>query len=172
MLRFVADVCAATARLPLRRAFGFLLRIGPLTWRSGTCIREDHSSRKGNKSFKKGLVTLRFRGAKGPVFQGLLRPERAGGKRNSQAIIALAHRRCDTLRHAQRRNLLLTTDRLQSVADNHGGPAEGWDFTGPVRRRPIVRLLPRACANRPECPRRGCIRARCGRYLQPTARTT
>ena len=47
----------------------------PVTWRSGTSIRGDHPSRKGNKVLKRALFLSAFAALKDPVSRGLLRPE-------------------------------------------------------------------------------------------------
>jgi transposase len=55
--------------------------VAPVTWRSGTSIRGDHPSSKGNKILKRALFLSAFAALKAPI----------------QGILALARRRCDTI---------------------------------------------------------------------------
>jgi transposase len=69
----------------------------PVTWRSGTSIRADRASRKGNKVLKRALYLSAFAALKDPLSRAYYDRKRAEGKRHNQALIALARRRCDTL---------------------------------------------------------------------------
>jgi transposase len=71
--------------------------LAPVTWRSGTSIRGDHASRKGNKVLKRTLYLSAFAALKDPLSRAYYDRKRAEGKRHNQALIALARRRCDTL---------------------------------------------------------------------------
>ncbi|MBP2216542.1 transposase [Arthrobacter sp. CAN_C5] len=71
--------------------------LAPVTWRSGTSIRGDHPSRKGNKVLKRALFLSAFAALKDPPSRAYYDRKRAEGKRHNQALIALARRRCDTL---------------------------------------------------------------------------
>jgi len=71
--------------------------LAPVTWRSGTSIRGDHSSRKGNKVLKRALFLSAFAALKDPTSRTYYDRKRAEGKRHNQALIALARRRCDVL---------------------------------------------------------------------------
>ena len=71
--------------------------LAPVTWRSGSSIRGDHSSRKGNKVLKRTLFLSAFAALHDPPSRAYYERKRAEGKRHNQAIIALARRRCDTL---------------------------------------------------------------------------
>jgi transposase len=71
--------------------------LAPVTWRSGSSIRGDHSSRKGNKVLKRALFLSAFAALKDPLSRAYYDRKRAEGKRHNQALIALARRRCDTL---------------------------------------------------------------------------
>ncbi|GAA1118525.1 IS110 family transposase [Arthrobacter flavus] len=71
--------------------------LAPVTWRSGTSIRGDHPSRKGNKILKRALFLSAFAALKDPPSRAYYDRKRAEGKRHNQALIALARRRCDTL---------------------------------------------------------------------------
>lgn len=71
--------------------------LAPVTWRSGTSIRGDHSSRKGNKILKRALFLSAFASLKDPASRAYYDRKRAEGKRHNQAVIALARRRCNVL---------------------------------------------------------------------------
>jgi transposase len=71
--------------------------LAPVTWRSGTSIRGDHSSKKGNKILKRAFFLSAFAALKDPVSRAYYDRKRAEGKRHNQALIALARRRCDVL---------------------------------------------------------------------------
>ena len=70
-----------------------------MTWRSGTSIRGDHSSKKGNKVLKRALFLSAFASlsAKDPASRVYYDKKRAQGKNHTQAVIALARRRCNVL---------------------------------------------------------------------------
>ena len=72
-------------------------RQAPVTWRSGSSIRSDHPSRKGNRILKRALFLSAFAALKDPLSRAYRDRKRAEGKRHNQALIALARRRCDTL---------------------------------------------------------------------------
>jgi len=69
----------------------------PVTWRSGSSIRGDRASRRGNKVLKRTLYLSAFAALKDPLSRAYYDRKRAEGKRHNQALIALARRRCDTL---------------------------------------------------------------------------
>jgi transposase len=69
----------------------------PVTWRSGTSIRGDHPSRKGNKILKRALFLSAFAALKDPVSRAYYDRKIAQHKKHNQALIALARRRCDVL---------------------------------------------------------------------------
>lgn len=71
--------------------------LAPVTWRSGTSIRGDHPSRKGNKILKRALFLAAFAALKDPLSRAYYDRKRTEDKRHNQALIALARRRCDTL---------------------------------------------------------------------------
>ncbi|QCB97360.1 IS110 family transposase [Arthrobacter sp. PAMC25564] len=71
--------------------------LAPVTWRSGTSIRGDHPSRKGNKILKRAFFLSAFAALKDPASRAYYDRKRAEGKRHNQALIALARRRCDVL---------------------------------------------------------------------------
>lgn len=69
----------------------------PVTWRSGTSIRGDHPSRKGNKVLKRALFLSAFAALKDPTSKAYYDRKIAQKKRHNQALIAHARRRCDVL---------------------------------------------------------------------------
>ncbi len=73
--------------------------LAPVTWRSGTSIRGDHSSRKGNKVLKRALFLSAFASlqCKDGISRTYYEKKRAEGKKHNQAVIALARRRCNVL---------------------------------------------------------------------------
>lgn len=84
-----------------------------VTWRSGTSIRGDHSSKKGNKVLKSALFLSAFASIsfKDPASRIYYDKKRAQGKNHSQAVIALARRRC---------NVLFTMLRDETIYDTPG----------------------------------------------------
>jgi transposase len=71
--------------------------LAPVTWRSGSSFRGDHSSRRGNKALKRVLFLSAFASLKDPACRAYYDGKRSEGKRHNQALIALARRRCNTL---------------------------------------------------------------------------
>jgi transposase len=73
--------------------------LAPVTWRSGTSIRGTHASRKGNKILKRALFLPAFAylKCKDRISRAYYDKKRAEGKKQNQAVIALARRRCNFL---------------------------------------------------------------------------
>ena len=71
--------------------------IAPVTRRSGTSIRGEQSSRRGNKVLKRALFLSAFAALHDPESRAYYDRKRAQGKRHNQALIALARRRSDVL---------------------------------------------------------------------------
>jgi len=71
--------------------------LSPVTWRSGSSIRGDHSSRRGNKVLKRALFLSAFAALKDPLSRAYYDRKRAQGKKHNHALIALARRRCDVI---------------------------------------------------------------------------
>lgn len=72
--------------------------IAPVTRRSGTSIRGEAPSRRGNKTLRRALFLSAFASIKAdPLSRAYYDRKRAEGKRYNQAIIALARRRTDVL---------------------------------------------------------------------------
>jgi transposase len=71
--------------------------LAPVTRRSGSSIRGEHPSRRGNKALKRALFLSAFAALSDPVSRTYYDRKIAQGKRHNQALIALARRRCDVL---------------------------------------------------------------------------
>lgn len=71
--------------------------IAPVTRRSGTSIRGEHTSRRGNKKLKRALFLSAFAALHHRPSRAYYDRKRAEGKRHNQALIALARRRSDVL---------------------------------------------------------------------------
>lgn len=71
--------------------------IAPVTRRSGTSIRGEHRSKRGNKKLKRALYLAAFASLKNPVSRTYYDRKRAEGMRHHQAIMALTRKRCNVL---------------------------------------------------------------------------
>ena len=71
--------------------------LAPVTRRSGSSIRGEHPSRRGNKVLKRALFLSAFAALRDPVSRAYYTRKIEQGKRHNQALIALARRRCDVL---------------------------------------------------------------------------
>lgn len=71
--------------------------LSPVTRRSGSAIRGEHPSRRGNKVLKRALFLSAFAALRDPVSRAYYERKVSQGKRHNQALIALARRRCDVL---------------------------------------------------------------------------
>jgi transposase len=71
--------------------------LAPVTRRSGSSIRGEHPSRRGNKVLKRALFLSAFAALRDPVSRDYYARKIQQGKRHNQALIALARRRCDVL---------------------------------------------------------------------------
>jgi transposase len=71
--------------------------LAPVTRRSGTSIRGEHPSRRGNKQLKRAMFLSAFAALRDPVSRAYYARKINQGKRHNQALIALARRRCDVL---------------------------------------------------------------------------
>ena len=68
-----------------------------MTRRSGTSIRGEHPSRRGNKILKRTMFLSAFAALRDPESRAYYDRKIAQGKRHNQALIALAGRRSDVL---------------------------------------------------------------------------
>jgi transposase len=71
--------------------------LAPITRRSGTSIRGERSSHRGNRALKRALFLSAFAALRDPVSRAYYDRKIAQGKRHNQALIALARRRIDVL---------------------------------------------------------------------------
>lgn len=71
--------------------------LAPVTRRSGSSIRGEHPSRRGNKVLKRALFLSAFAALRDPVSRAYYARKIGQGKRHNQALIALARRRCDVM---------------------------------------------------------------------------
>ena len=71
--------------------------IAPVTHRSGTYIRGEHPSRRGNKKLKRALFLSAFAALNHPPSRAYYDLKHAECKRHNQAITALARRRSNVL---------------------------------------------------------------------------
>jgi transposase len=71
--------------------------LAPVTWRSGSSIRGEQPSRRGNKQLKRALFLSAFAALRDPISRAYYTRKINQGKRHNQALIALARRRCDVL---------------------------------------------------------------------------
>ncbi len=89
--------------------------LAPVTRRSGTSIRGESPSRRGNKVLKRALFLSAFAALRDPESRAYYDRKIAQGKRHNQALIALARRRCDVL-YAMLRTGSLYQPRTQHQA--------------------------------------------------------
>lgn len=69
----------------------------PVTRRSGSSIRGEHPSPRGNKVLKRTLFTSAFAALRAPISRAYYARKISQGKRHNQALIALARRRYDVM---------------------------------------------------------------------------
>ncbi|GAB3286575.1 IS110-like element ISEc20 family transposase [Kineosporia babensis] len=82
--------------------------LAPVSRRSGTSIRGEHPSRRGNKRLKRALYLAAFSALKDPVSRAYYDRKRSERKSHKQALMALARRRCDVLFAMTRDHALYT----------------------------------------------------------------
>ena len=71
--------------------------LAPVTWQSGTSIKGEHRSRRGNHRLKNALFLAAFASLSSPESRAFYDRKRGEGKRHNAAIICLARRRCDVI---------------------------------------------------------------------------
>jgi transposase len=71
--------------------------LAPVTRRSGTSIRGEHPSRRGNKQLKRAMFLAAFAALRDPTSRAYYDRKVNEGKRHNQALLCLARRRCDVL---------------------------------------------------------------------------
>ena len=80
--------------------------LAPVTRRSGSSIRGEHPSRRGNNPLRRALFLSAFAALRDPISKAYYTRKINQGKRHNQALIALARRRCDVLFAMMRDNLI------------------------------------------------------------------
>lgn len=87
--------------------------LAPVTRQSGTSIRGEHRSRRGNHRLKNAMFLSAFASLNDPDSRAFYDRKRAEGKRHNAALICLARRRCDVI-HAMLRTgeHYLTSEQL------------------------------------------------------------
>lgn len=76
--------------------------LAPVTRQSGTSIRGEHRSRRGNHRLKNAMFLSAFASLNDPDSRAFYDRKRAEGKRHNAALICLARRRCNVI-HAMLR---------------------------------------------------------------------
>ena len=71
--------------------------LAPVTRQSGSSIRGQSRSRRGNHRLKNAMFLAAFASLRDPVSRAFYDRKRAEGKRHNAAIICLARRRCDVI---------------------------------------------------------------------------
>lgn len=87
----------ATKTFPTAGHLAAYAGLAPVTRRSGTSIRGEHPSRRGNKILKRAMFLSAFAALRDPESRAYYDRKMAQGKRHNQALIALARRRSDVL---------------------------------------------------------------------------
>lgn len=91
--------------------------LAPVTRQSGTSIKGEHRSRRGNHRLKNAMFLAAFASLSDPDSRAFYDRKRAEKKLHNAAVICLARRRCDVI-HAMLRNAdpYLTRDELAERA--------------------------------------------------------
>lgn len=100
--RILAEIGDASA-FPSAAHLAAYAGLAPATRRSGTSIRGEHPSRRGNKPLKRAFFLAAFAALRDPTSRTYYDRKIAEGKRHNQALLCLARRRCDVL-HAMLKN--------------------------------------------------------------------
>ena len=92
--------------------------LAPVTRQSGTSIKGEHRSRRGNHRLKNAMFLSAFAALHDPDSRAFYDRKRTEGKRHNAALICLARRRCDVI-HAMLRtgDHYLTSDQLAQRSD-------------------------------------------------------
>ena len=98
-IRTTARLLTEVTRRPFASAAHLAAYAGlaPVTRRSGSSIRGEHPSRRGNKILKRTMFLSAFAALRDPISRAYYDRKISQGKRHNQALIALARRRCDVL---------------------------------------------------------------------------
>lgn len=71
--------------------------LAPVTRQSGTSIRGESQSRRGNHRLKNAMFLAAFASLRSPASKAFYDRKRAEGKKHNAAVICLARRRCDVI---------------------------------------------------------------------------
>ena len=140
--------------------------LAPVTRRSGSSIRGEHPSRRGNKVLKRALFLSAFAALRDPVSRAYYDRKIGQGKRHNEALIALARRRCDVL-HAMLRDGTLYTPPTRQAAiavDEPHRDTPRWRTRSRRSAAAPHTAPPRASADRKEEPHHD--QASSGQFLQ------
>jgi hypothetical protein len=97
--------------------------LAPVTRRSGSSIRGELPSRRGNKQLKRAMFLSAFAALRDPILRAYYTRKISQGKRHNQALIALARRRCDVLFAMLRDGTLYSPPRPEiSLTTTLGAP--------------------------------------------------
>ncbi|MFD0440956.1 IS110 family RNA-guided transposase [Streptomyces chartreusis] len=94
--RILIDVGDGTA-FPTAAHLAAYAGLAPVTRRSGSSIRGESPSRRGNKHLKRAFFLSAFAALSDPASRAYYERKKAEGKRHKQALMRLAHRRTDVL---------------------------------------------------------------------------
>lgn len=94
--RILIDVGDATA-FPSAAHLAAYAGLAPVTRRSGSSIRGENPSRRGNKQLKRAFFLAAFASLHHPPSRTYYQRKRGEGKRHNQALLCLARRRCDVI---------------------------------------------------------------------------
>ena len=87
----------AGKRFPTAGHLAAYAGLAPVTRRSGSSIRGEYSSRRGNKILKNAMFLSAFAALRDPESRAYYDRKISQGKRHNQALLALARRRSDVL---------------------------------------------------------------------------
>jgi transposase len=91
--------------------------LAPVTRQSGTSIRGESKSRRGNHRLKNAMFLAAFASLSSPESRAFYDRKRAEGKKHNAAIICLARRRCDVILAMLRTRQHYLTPSQRPVAD-------------------------------------------------------
>jgi transposase len=89
--------------------------LAPVTRRSGSSIRGELPSRRGNKQLRRAMFLSAFVALRDPISRAYYTRKITQGKRHNQALIALARRRCDVLFAMLRDGTLYSPPRPENL---------------------------------------------------------
>ena len=90
--------------------------LAPVTRRSGSSIRGEYSSRRGNKTLKNTMFLSAFAALRDPDSRAYYDRKISQGKRHNQALLALARRRSDVLYAMLRDGTLYVAETRRQAA--------------------------------------------------------